>query len=382
MRIGIIAGELSGDQLGFSLVKKLKELYPNSIIEGIGGPKMIENGFNSLYPMDILSVIGLFEILSKALQIFKLRRNIINHFKVNKPDIFIGIDAPDFNLGIEKVLRKLGIKTIHYVSPKIWAWREYRIKKVKQATDTLLAIFPFEEEYYKNNHNFKSTFVGHPLAKAIPIVFNNRDKYRKIFGFNSSDTIPILSILPGSRYNEVKKLLPLLLSAIKKLKDDGYIFHKIMPLAKSSLSTIFDKYKKQIDSLDIKVYEGRSHEILKASNFCLLASGTATLEAMLFKLPMVVVYKVSKILAFIARLLVNNHSYFAFPNIFYKDEIVKELIQENCTVENIYLELKRLFQDKERNAFIIKNFKVIHQGMIIDTNEKILLELKPFLEKY
>ncbi|MBK2106036.1 lipid-A-disaccharide synthase [Francisella philomiragia] len=379
MRIGIIAGELSGDQLGATLVEALKKKYPNAEIEGIGGPKMEAQGFKSLYPMDALSLIGFLEILSKGLSILNIRRKIIKYFKHNKPDIFIGIDAPDFNLTVEKKLRASGIKTIHYVSPKIWVWREYRIKKIRKATDKILAILPFEVEYYKNRHNFEAIYVGHPLAKNISLEID-RSKYKKRLGLENIE-LPILSVLPGSRTTEVTRLLPLFLDAIEKLQESGYKFKAIMPLAKPSLKPIFDQYNSQIRSLGIEVLETNSHDVLKASDLSLLASGTATLEAMLCKLPMVVGYKLSKLSAFIGRILIRGHSYWAFPNILHKSEIIKELIQEDCTVDNLFYELKRLFDDKQRNNYIVQEFKKIHEHMVVDTEEKIIEVLDSIIEK-
>ncbi|MBK2257800.1 lipid-A-disaccharide synthase [Francisella philomiragia] len=379
MRIGIVAGELSGDQLGATLVEALKKKYPNAEIEGIGGPKMEAQGFKSLYPMDALSLIGFLEILSKGLSILNIRRKIIKYFKHNKPDIFIGIDAPDFNLTVEKKLRASGIKTIHYVSPKIWVWREYRIKKIRKATDKILAILPFEVEYYKNRHNFEAIYVGHPLAKNISLEID-RSKYKKRLGLENVE-LPILSVLPGSRTTEVTRLLPLFLDAIEKLQESGYKFKAIMPLAKPSLKPIFDQYNSQIRSLGIEVLETNSHDVLKASDLSLLASGTATLEAMLSKLPMVVGYKLSKLSAFIGRILIRGHSYWAFPNILHKSEIIKELIQEDCTVDNLFYELKRLFDDKQRNNYIVQEFKKIHEHMVVDTEEKIIEVLDSIIEK-
>jgi lipid-A-disaccharide synthase len=377
MRIGIVAGELSGDQLGGTLVKALKQKYPDAIIEGIGGPKMQAEGFKSLYPMDALSLIGFFEILSKGLSILSIRKKITNYFKQNKPDIFIGIDAPDFNLTVEKNLKAAGIKTIHYVSPKIWVWREYRIRKIRKATDKILAILPFEVDYYKERHNFKAIYVGHALAKDIPVKID-RSSYRKNLGLNDV-SLPILSVLPGSRSTEVTRLLPLFLDALDKLAKAGYKFQAIMPLAKPSLEPLFDKYQEQIDNLGIKIYKTNSHDVLKASDLSLLASGTATLEAMLCKLPMVVGYKLSTISAFLGRLLVGSHSYWAFPNILHKSEIIKELIQEDCTVDNLFLELKRLFDDKQRNDHIVQEFEKIHESMIVDTDKKIIEVLDTML---
>ena len=378
MRIGIVVGELSGDQLGGSLVAMLRQKYPDAIIEGIGGPKMQAAGFKSLYSMDELSLIGFLEIISKGFKILGIQRKIINHFKENKPDIFIGIDAPDFNLTVEVRLREAGVKTIHYVSPKIWVWREYRIKKIRKATDKVLALLPFEVEYYRKRHDFEAIYVGHPLAKAIPIEID-KAKYRKELGLQMD--LPILSILPGSRTSEVSRLLPLFLAATQKLVDSGYKFQAIIPLAKPSLKPLFEQYQKQIDSLGIIVYEGQSHQIQKAADYCLLSSGTATLEAMLYKLPMVVGYKLSWLSAFLGKLFVGNHSYWALPNIIHKSEIVKELIQNDCTVDNLYQEVKRLFDDQQRNEEIVSEFTRIHKGMIVDTDEKIVEVLQTIMEK-
>jgi len=378
MRIGIVTGELSGDQLGGSLVAMLKKKYPDAIIEGIGGPRMQAAGFNSLYSMDALSLIGFLEIISKGFKILNIQRKIINHFKENPPDIFIGIDAPDFNLTVEKKLRQAGIKTIHYVSPKIWVWREYRIKKIRKATDKVLALLPFEVEYYRKRHDFEAIYVGHPLAKAIPVE-TDRAKYRKELGLDTC--LPILSILPGSRTSEVSKLLPLFLTATQKLVDNGYKFQAVIPLAKPSLKPLLEKYQKQIDDLNIIVYEGQSHQVQKAADYCLLSSGTATLEAMLYKLPMVVGYKVNWLSAFLGRLFIGNHSYWAFPNILHKDEIIKEFIQEDCNIENLYQGVKRLFDDPQRNKYIISEFTKIHENMIVDTDEKIIEVLQAMIEK-
>ena len=378
MRIGIVAGELSGDQLGGSLVSMLRQKYPDAIIEGIGGPKMQAAGFNSLYSMDALSLIGFLEIISKGFKILGIQKKIISHFKENKPDIFIGIDAPDFNLTVEVKLREAGVNTIHYVSPKIWVWREYRIKKIRKATDKVLALLPFEVEYYRKKHDFEAIYVGHPLAKAIPLE-TDKLKYRKELGLQTD--LPILSILPGSRTSEVSRLLPLFLAATQKLVDSGYKFQAIIPLAKASLKPLFNQYQKQIDSLGIIIYEGQSHQVQKASDYCLLSSGTATLEAMLYRLPMVVGYKLSWMSAFLGKLFVGDHSYWALPNIIHKSEIVKELIQTDCTIDNLYEELKNLFDNQQRNEEIISEFTKIHKDMIVDTDEKIIGVLQTMIEK-
>ena len=374
MRIAIVAGELSGDQLGESLVLELKKTYPNAIIEGIGGPKMIANGFKSLFSMEALSVMGVFEVLSNLKQILSIRKNLIKYLLKNKPDIYIGIDAPDFNLPIERKLRKHNIKTLHYVSPSVWAWREYRLKKIKEATNSILSILPFEEEYYKK-HNHRAIFVGHPLAKQIPV---NIDKkiYKNKLGF--SEQTPLLAVLPGSRKAEVSRLLPVFLDSIKKLKDEGFDFQVAIPIAKNSLNTFFDQNKDKIEKLNIKLFKGQSHDVLKGADFCLLASGTATLETMLCKLPMVVAYKVSKVSEFFARRLLKITS-FSLPNILYGKELVPEYIQQDCTSENLACKLREYFTNTEEVSNLLEKYNQIHNQLIVDTNKIIISEIKRLL---
>jgi len=373
MKIAIVAGELSGDQLGEGIVKILKAKYPNAIIEGIGGQKMIAQGLKSLYPMETLSVMGIMEILPNLIHILKIRNNIIKYFIKNKPDVFIGIDAPDFNLFVEEKLSKKGIKTIHYVSPSVWAWREGRVKKIKRATNTILCILPFEKNFYKK-HNHKAIFVGHPLAKKIPLTID-RYTYRDIIDINLNKNQKLIAVLPGSRKGELKYLLPVFLDSLAKLQKEGLDFKAVIPVAKPSLNKFFQQYQEQIDNLNIKLVDKNAHNVLKAADFGIITSGTATLEAMLCKLPMVMAYKGCWITALIVNCMLKIKSY-SLPNILADKQIIPELLQMRCNAENISQEILKIINNKEKNQNLIQEFDKFHRELIVNTDEIILQEIE------
>ena len=352
MRIAIIAGELSGDQLGGPLVKLLKKQYPNAIIEGIAGPKMQEEGCYSLHSMDILSVMGIFEVIKHLPKILRVRREVIRYFTKNKPDIFIGIDAPDFNLHVEKKLKQQGVKTIHYVSPSVWAWREGRIKKIKQATDTVLAILPFEEDFYAK-HEHRAVFVGHPLATKIPLEINKLQAKKKL---ELSQDEPIVALLPGSRKQEVELLLPVILDACSLLKKKYNVACQfILPIAKATLQNTFNEHLDIIKELNINVIQQQSDMALAAADLAIVASGTATLEAMLYKTPMSVVYKVNGLTKIIYKFLLKI-KYFSLPNILAEKPIINEFMQEQCTAENIAKDILDLHENTAQYDEIVNQF--------------------------
>lgn len=377
MRIVLVAGELSGDQLGGGLVKKLKEAYPDAIIEGIGGPQMISNGLNSLYPIEYLSVMGLFEVLKQLPKILKARFGLLKHFKKYKPDIYIGIDAPDFNLPIEKKLKKRGIKTTHYVSPSVWAWREGRIKGIKKATDSILAILPFEVDFY-HKHNHRVVFVGHPLANKIPLDPINPQSIRTQLNIDK-DRLTI-AILPGSRHQEVSLLMPVFFDVIKKIKQKHRQAQFIIPLAKPSLNKYFDQYKDQLKDLSIHLIEGKSHQVLQACDFVLLASGTAALEAMLYKKPMVMAYKLSPFTFFFAKFLVKIRL-FSLPNILANKMLIPEFIQNEANGNNLFDAMDNLIKDKNLSESTINEFYQLHQLLKQDSDQLAFEEVNYLLQK-
>ena len=340
LRIGLIAGETSGDILGEGLIKALKKHYPDAVFEGIAGPRMIAQGCVALHPLDALSVMGFVEVLGKLRSILSIRKSIIQHFIANPPDIFIGIDAPDFNLTVELKLKQQGIKTIHYVSPSVWAWKQWRIHKIAKATDLVLAFLPFEKAFY-DKFNVPCQFIGHTLADQLPLQREQAGARQQL---NIAKDDKVMAILPGSRKAEVEMLGPIFLKAAEIIHQKYPDYHFIAPMVNE---TRRQQFQAQIDALSstlpITLFDGQSSAILQSADLVLLASGTAALEAMLAKAPMVVAYKVSPITYMIAKALVKV-KYTSLPNLIADREVVKELSQDNCTVEKIVAELERLIE--------------------------------------
>ena len=374
MRIVIVAGELSGDQLGEGVVRLLRAKYPEAVIEGIGGPKMISAGLKSLYPIETLSVMGIAEVLKHLPAILKLRKGLLRHLSCHSPDIYIGIDAPDFNLPVEKKLKKRGIKTVHYVSPSVWAWRERRIKKIKAATDLVLAILPFEAQFYQK-HGHKAVFVGHPLANKIPLDPDVKGA-RKTLGITGEK--PVIALLPGSRRQEIERLLPIFLAALERLKQSGYELEVVLPLAKSSLRPSLNRFSDALAALNIRVTEQKAHTVLAACDYVLVASGTATLEAMLYQKPMVVGYRLSKFTAWLVRRLLKIKTV-ALPNIIAGKMLVPELIQENFTAAKVADALKASLDHPARRAVLRQDFRKLSLLLRQDSDRKVVDEIVTLL---
>ncbi|HSN19021.1 MAG TPA: lipid-A-disaccharide synthase, partial [Gammaproteobacteria bacterium] len=344
MRIGIVAGESSGDILGAGLIQAIKRRHPDAEFEGVAGPRMQAAGCKALYPAETLSVMGLAEVLRHLPRLLKVRADLKRHFIANPPDVFVGIDSPDFNLGLEEALRRHGVPTVHYVSPSIWAWRSKRVFKVGRAADLTLALLPFEPPLY-DRHGFKATFVGHPLADAIP---QQPDRHALREELHLPQDKQVLALLPGSRYSEVQRLGPLFLRTAAWLNEKLPELHFVIPAATPELNQLL---KRQIRSnepdLAVTLVQGHSHEALGAADAVLLASGTAALEAMLFKCPMVVAYRVSTITNAIIRgfgLLKIRHV--SLPNLLAEKELVPEFLQYNATPEKLGPAVLRLLTDR------------------------------------
>jgi len=362
LRIGLIAGETSGDILGEGLIKALKKTYPDAIFEGIAGPRMIAQGCTALHPLEALSVMGFSEVLGKLRSILNIRKSIVQHFIDNPPDIFIGIDAPDFNLTVELKLKQQGIKTIHYVSPSVWAWKQWRIHKIAKATDLVLAFLPFEKAFY-DKFDVPCQFIGHTLADQLPLI---RDKTgaRKQLALNNQDKV--LAILPGSRKAEVEMLGPIFLQAAQVIYEKYPDYKFIVPMVNDRRKAQFQTQLDTLTSpLPITLFDGQSSAVLQAADTVLLASGTAALEAMLAKAPMVVAYKVKPITYLIAKSL-SNVKFTSLPNLIADKEVVKELSQHDCTVDNIVAELERLIEhDGEQ---MINTFTELHKLIKCDAD--------------
>ncbi|WP_076011149.1 lipid-A-disaccharide synthase [Alteromonas abrolhosensis] len=360
IRIGMVAGEPSGDVLAAGMVAELKRQYPDAVIEGIGGPNMINAGFHSLFDMETLSVMGLVEVLSHLPAILKVKKQLLAHFEQNPPDIFVGIDAPDFNLRVEKALKARGIKTMHYVSPTVWAWREKRIHKIAKAANRVLGLFPFEQQVY-DKYNVPYTFVGHTMADAIAIVPDQRAS-RDALGIDGN--APVLAVLPGSRRGEVDTLLPVFLETIEAIHAKRSDIQFLIPAANehrlAQIKAILLEADNAEERLPIQVTQGTSRDAMIASDVILLASGTATLEAMLCKRPMVAAYKLSPLTYKIMQRLYKA-PFFTLPNLLADEAIIPELLQEEVNAENMSNQLLNFFESD--NSALISRFTDLHHTL-------------------
>ncbi len=362
--IGIVVGEHSGDTLGAGLITAFKKLHPNAKFVGIGGPKMLALGFDSLFSMDELSVMGIVEVLGRIRRLLHVRKSMVNYFTDNKPDVFIGIDAPDFNLTLEEKLKAQGIKTIQYVSPSVWAWREKRIFKIERATHMVLSLLPFEKKFY-DKHGVPCTFVGHSLADDIPMV---SDKVAARSLLNLPEHSKILALMPGSRGGELAKLVePFLQSAVRLAElDKDLIF--IVPMISDKRAEQFLAIKGDVaPDLPVKMIVGGTQNAMAASDCLLTASGTVTLEAALIKRPMVITYKFNLMTYFLAKWLVKLQ-WFSLPNLLANETLVPELLQDEVCAEKIVpLVKERLYQDQSQ---LNEKYILIHNELKQNASEK------------
>ncbi|TMO48553.1 lipid-A-disaccharide synthase [Pseudoalteromonas ruthenica] len=374
LRIGIVAGEMSGDILGEGLIKAIKQRHPDAQFVGIGGPRMNALGCESLFDMEDLSVMGLVEVLSRLPRLLKIRKGLVQHFIDNPPDVFIGIDAPDFNLRVELPLKQAGITTVHYVSPSVWAWRQKRIHNIAKATNLVLSLLPFEKAFY-DKHQVPCTFVGHTSADDIAVEQSNQHA-RAQLGLSSDDKV--LALLPGSRGSEVGLLTPTYAQTAERLQQANPDLKVVVPLVNEARKAQFLALQQQhAPKLNALLLDGQSSLAMQASDAILLASGTASLEGMLYKKPMVVGYKLKAMTYWMVQhVFTFTIKYFSLPNLLADEELVPEFLQHQCNVDSLCAALEpKLYGD---NQALIARFTQIHKDIRCDASAqaaKAVLEL-------
>lgn len=330
MHIALLAGEASGDQLGAELIKSLRQIDPCIRFDGVGGFLMQEQGFNSLLPMDEFSVMGLTEIVRALPRLLRHKRFLLNYYQENLPDAFIGIDYPEFNLSVERSLKGLGVYAAHYVSPSVWAWREKRVYKIKKSCDLMLTLFDFEKTFY-DKYEVPAVHCGHPLVDMIP-QHSSVDAARTALQLPSGEQ-QYLAILPGSRVNEVAKMLPVFIEVVKRLQQRLPEVRLLIPAATSQLMEMIQAMLKQNElDANASVILGKGKMVMQASDAVLLSSGTAALEAMLLEKPMLVSYKVSALTAILAKRMIKV-SHFSLPNLLADCRVVPEFMQDDIDAE-------------------------------------------------
>ncbi|MDD3884740.1 MAG: lipid-A-disaccharide synthase [Gallionella sp.] len=374
--IGMVAGEASGDLLGSHLIAALKQVRPDLHFVGIGGPKMKAAGMEILFPMEKLAVRGYVEVLRHYREIIGIRRQLRDHFFVHKPDAFIGIDAPDFNLDLELALKSRGIPAIHYVSPSIWAWRGERIHKIKRAVSHMLALFPHEPKIYQQA-DIPVTYVGHPLADMLPEV-PNRAAMRETMRIPLD--VPVFALLPGSRQSEVKQLARLLIDTAKQIWQQVPAARFLVPLVSRETRAIFEqiRYEADAEALPFTLLFGHAQDAMIAADGVIVASGTATLECALLKRPMVITYRMPA-LSWKLMKRKSYQPYYGLPNILCERFVVPELIQEDATPENLAQALLNLVNDKPAVERLESTFLALHRSLKQNTAEKAAAAILPFL---
>ncbi|CAM4450450.1 MAG: Lipid-A-disaccharide synthase [Legionellaceae bacterium] len=378
LRIGIIAGEASGDILGANLIVALKKIHPDIQVEGIAGPLMIKEGCKSLFPMEPFSVTGIIEVLANLREILTIRKKIIHYFKNNPPDIFIGIDAPDANLPIELQLRQAGILTVHYNSPTVWAWRKNRLKAIVKSTHLMLTLFPFEPEIYQT-YPISVKYVGHPLADIIsePIEKENARNTLQL-PLNK----PLVALLPGSRMNEIKYLGPSFLQAaqlmLKQKPNIEFITSFISPKHCEFFLALKEKFAPE---LVIHTFEFQSQMVMAAADVLLLASGTATLEGLLLRRPMVAAYRLSSITYAIVKRLIKI-PYVTLPNILANKPLIPEFIQDKVTPVNLSTAVLNALSSDFDNTTLYQEFNRIHQKLKCNANQQAAQAILALLKEH
>jgi len=336
--------------------------------EGIGGEEMQAQGFESFFPMERLSVMGFTEVIRRLPELLMIRRKLIQRWLKSPPDLFIGIDAPDFNLKLEACLHQAKIKTVHYVSPSIWAWRQKRVHKIKGNLDLMLTLFPFEAAFYEK-HDVPVAFTGHPLADEVPLESNQHEARQQL---QIAPNSKVLAVLPGSRGSELKYLAEPFINALQHLQHKYPDLVLVSPMVSDKLSQYFQQQcAHYAPELNITLIKGQSRVVMTAADYILMASGTAVLEGMFIGRPMVAAGKLSAITVKIIRLFgMLNTTYYTLPNNLANEELVTELIQEDVTVDKLVDSLESLFAlSNERKCYLLTKFTVLHEALRQDASK-------------
>ncbi|AFH94842.1 lipid-A-disaccharide synthase [Providencia stuartii] len=366
LTIGLVAGETSGDILGAGLIRALKAQVPDARFVGVAGPLMQAEGCEALYEMEELAVMGIVEVLGRLPRLLAIRKDLTERFTQLQPDIFVGIDAPDFNITLEGKLKSKGIKTIHYVSPSVWAWRQKRVFKIGRATNLVLAFLPFEKAFY-DRFNVPCRFIGHTMADAIPLHVDKTAARQRI---GIPEEGKCLALLPGSRHSEVEMLSADFLKTAKILQQHFTDLHIVVPLVNQKRREQFEAIRQQVaPELAVHMLDGQGRDAMIAADATLLASGTAALECMLAKCPMVVGYRMKPFTFWLAKRLVKT-PYVSLPNLLAEKEIVKELLQEECQPEKLAQQLIPLLEGGEQVEQLKATFLQLHQLIRCDADKQ------------
>lgn len=367
-RIGIIANEASGDLLGAELIKAIRHQQPNTIFYGVAGPRMQAQGCHSFVAMEQLSVMGLIEVLAHLPRLWQIRQQLLTQFLNDPPHVLITIDAPDFNLPLAATLHRTGIKTIHYVSPSVWAWRPNRVKQIRTAVDCLLTLFPFEQDFLQR-HRVPACYVGHPLADQIPL-HTEQHAARQVFGLTQAK--PIIAILPGSRRSEVQRLAKPFLETAQRLVSIYPQIAFIIPVVNQQLQQLFSQAIGQWGTgLPLTLLQQQSHQAMQAADLVLTASGTATLEALLFHRPMVVGYRLHPL----TYSILNNLKLVKTPsvvlaNLLADEPLAPEFLQHHCQPEQLATAIRHLLEDTLLQQRIQQHYQQIHQQLRCNASER------------
>jgi lipid-A-disaccharide synthase len=375
--IALVAGEASGDQLGAALIERLRERYPEARFAGIGGKHMKAAGLEAWWDSEELALFGLVEVLSHIPRLLRLRKALTRRLQAMSPDVFIGIDAPDFNLGLELRLRRSGIRTIHYVSPTVWAWRKRRVRKIGRAADLVLCLFPFEPDFYRE-HGVKAAYVGHPMADQIapdddPVPARER--------LNLHPAKRTVALLPGSRGSEVSRLAEPMIQAARQLAARDPALQFVAAMANDKVQALFRSAMQQSGFEQIRLVSNDPRTVIAAADVVMCASGTVAFETLLVNRPMVVTYRISPATYYLAKYLkLIRPQLFSLPNILAGKKLVPELIQHESTAKNLAQEVQEWLGNEPSRASLKEQFLQIHKRLSCDASKQAADAVSGLLE--